>query len=194
MNIEVITGVIRHLLTLGGGILITKGLANESEITDAVGAIVVLIGVGWSIASKYKGGVKPPAANSLNLWLVGAMTGLVFGVGCAGGPSGQVSVSGNSQGDITGSGSIDISTNAAVGIEVTANPNTGVISGGITVSFNREPQPETVALLMQAGAIPTPSGKAPVLSWRLPAWDYRNASQSEALSAALREGATLRRL
>ena len=52
MSIDVITGIIRHLLTFGGGFLITKGVADSSTIDNGVGALITLIGVVWSIIHK----------------------------------------------------------------------------------------------------------------------------------------------
>jgi hypothetical protein len=52
MNKEQKLGVIRHVLTFAGGILLAKGLVDESLLTDMVASIMVLIGGVWSIASK----------------------------------------------------------------------------------------------------------------------------------------------
>lgn len=54
MNQEQKLGVIRHTLTFVGGILLTKGLVDESLLTDMVASIMVLIGGVWSIVSKSK--------------------------------------------------------------------------------------------------------------------------------------------
>jgi hypothetical protein len=52
MNMETILGVIRHILTFGGGFVVAKGWADEATITAAVGAAVTLIGAVWSVLSK----------------------------------------------------------------------------------------------------------------------------------------------
>ena len=49
---DVLTGIIRHLGTFGGGYLVTDGLATQDEVTAAVGALVTLVGFGWSVYSK----------------------------------------------------------------------------------------------------------------------------------------------
>lgn len=54
MNQEQKLGVIRHVLTFVGGILLAKGLVDESLLTDMVASIMVLIGGVWSIVSKAK--------------------------------------------------------------------------------------------------------------------------------------------
>jgi len=52
MNKEQKLGVIRHTLTFVGGILLAKGLVDESLLTDMVASITVLIGGVWSLLSK----------------------------------------------------------------------------------------------------------------------------------------------
>ena len=47
-----VTGVIRHILTFAGGIAVTKGWVDASTLSEIVGALATLIGVGWSIATK----------------------------------------------------------------------------------------------------------------------------------------------
>ena len=45
-------GVIRHVLTFVGGILLAKGLVDESLMTDIIASIMVLVGGAWSILEK----------------------------------------------------------------------------------------------------------------------------------------------
>lgn len=52
MNREAILGVIRHILTFAGGVMVTKGFATADEATAAVAALVTLIGVVWSVIDK----------------------------------------------------------------------------------------------------------------------------------------------
>ena len=54
MNKEILLGIIRHLLTASGGVLVTKGLSDPASVEGAVGALVTLIGFGWSILAKRK--------------------------------------------------------------------------------------------------------------------------------------------
>lgn len=49
---EQIFGLIRHGLTALGGALVAKGIIDEAGLTEAVGALVTLIGVVWSAADK----------------------------------------------------------------------------------------------------------------------------------------------
>jgi hypothetical protein len=44
-----LTSLIRHALTAAGGFLVAKGLASTEQVTEIVGALVTLIGVGWSL-------------------------------------------------------------------------------------------------------------------------------------------------
>lgn len=63
MNQDTILGIFRHVLTVSGGALITKGLASDSQVTDLVGAIITIIGVVWSIIEKKQRlGAPPPPA------------------------------------------------------------------------------------------------------------------------------------
>jgi len=52
MNKETVLGIVRHVLTFGGGFLITKEVADAGEVTELVGALAAVIGVVWSILSK----------------------------------------------------------------------------------------------------------------------------------------------
>jgi hypothetical protein len=53
MNKESILGVVRHLLTFSGGLLVTKGIGlDEQMMLEAVGSIITLIGIVWSVRQK----------------------------------------------------------------------------------------------------------------------------------------------
>jgi len=47
-------GIVRHSLTFIGGILITKGLIDESLFSELTGGILTLTGAIWSIINKKK--------------------------------------------------------------------------------------------------------------------------------------------
>jgi hypothetical protein len=49
---EQVLGIIRHVFTFVGGIVIAKGLIDESLYTELIGGVMTLIGSIWSIASK----------------------------------------------------------------------------------------------------------------------------------------------
>jgi hypothetical protein len=49
---EQILGIVRHGLTFIGGVLITKGLIDESTATEIIGGIITLTGTIWSIIEK----------------------------------------------------------------------------------------------------------------------------------------------
>jgi hypothetical protein len=57
MNRDMILGLIRHALTIGGGFLVAKGTIDAPGLDTAVGALVTIIGVAWSIFDK-----RTPAA------------------------------------------------------------------------------------------------------------------------------------
>jgi hypothetical protein len=52
MNKETILGVVRHVLTFAGGILIAKGFIEESVAQEVIGATMTLVGSIWSIIAK----------------------------------------------------------------------------------------------------------------------------------------------
>ena len=53
MNATVITSIVRHLLGIGSGWLLAKGIELDSGTVETVaGSIGSLLAVGWSIWSK----------------------------------------------------------------------------------------------------------------------------------------------
>lgn len=54
MKKEQVLGLVRHLLTIGGGIAVHKGIADETIVTEIVGGLITFIGVVWSIWSPDK--------------------------------------------------------------------------------------------------------------------------------------------
>jgi len=54
MNSAQIAGIIRHLLTTFGGVLVTKGVTDEATLSAIVGGIVAAFGLVWSYISKRK--------------------------------------------------------------------------------------------------------------------------------------------
>ena len=49
MNQDQVLGIVRHVLTALGGVLVAKGVIDEGMLTTIVGAVVTLAGTGWSI-------------------------------------------------------------------------------------------------------------------------------------------------
>jgi hypothetical protein len=54
MNLELFMGLVRHLLTFGGGFLVAQGVATQDEITTGVSAAAALFGVVWSVIMKWR--------------------------------------------------------------------------------------------------------------------------------------------
>lgn len=52
MSLDSILSVVRHILTFGGGFLVTNGTLGQSEMETAVGAIITLAGIAWGIFDK----------------------------------------------------------------------------------------------------------------------------------------------
>jgi hypothetical protein len=65
MIYQIVQSIIRHGLTSGGAILVTKGLASQSDTDAAVGALMVLIGFAHSIYNKWKLSQPQPAKPAL---------------------------------------------------------------------------------------------------------------------------------
>lgn len=49
---EQVLGIVRHTLTFVGGLLVMKGLVDETTVTEVIGGIVTLTGTIWSIIVK----------------------------------------------------------------------------------------------------------------------------------------------
>ncbi|MEI6165997.1 MAG: hypothetical protein WCS52_02275 [bacterium] len=49
---KVVLGLIRHMLTIGGGFFINQGVMDNNEQETAIAAIITLIGVAWSVLVK----------------------------------------------------------------------------------------------------------------------------------------------
>lgn len=49
---EQVLGIIRHALTFIGGIVVMKGITDETTVTEIVGGVVTLVGAIWSIVDK----------------------------------------------------------------------------------------------------------------------------------------------
>jgi hypothetical protein len=52
MKKEQVLGIVRHILTFAGGILVAKGIATDALSQELIGAVITLIGGIWSIVSK----------------------------------------------------------------------------------------------------------------------------------------------
>ena len=51
---EQVMGIIRHGLTFVGGILIMKGIIDESTSQEIIGSAISLVGLVWSVVDKNK--------------------------------------------------------------------------------------------------------------------------------------------
>jgi len=49
---EQVLGIVRHALTFVGGIVVMKGLADESIVTEITGGVMTLVGAIWSVITK----------------------------------------------------------------------------------------------------------------------------------------------
>ena len=55
MSSEIVGGIVRHLLTAVGGYFVATGTLDAGTAEMAVGALVTLAGIAWSIWSKARG-------------------------------------------------------------------------------------------------------------------------------------------
>ena len=51
---EQLLGIVRHTLTFIGGIVIARGLVDETLVTECIGGVLTLTGAIWSIIDKKK--------------------------------------------------------------------------------------------------------------------------------------------
>jgi len=82
---KIVLGLVRHLLTIGGGFFINQGVMDKSELETAIAAVITLIGVIWSVAVKMS--AKQPADSVqktafLPMVVLGCLM-LLFTSGCA---------------------------------------------------------------------------------------------------------------
>jgi hypothetical protein len=54
MNVEIITSLVRHLLTLAGGYFVSKGIVDHASSEAIIGGVVAAVGVAWSIVHNLK--------------------------------------------------------------------------------------------------------------------------------------------
>lgn len=59
---DVVLAIVRHLLTLGGGLLISKGIITATQEETIIGGLVALVGVIWSLVQKKNANAKLKAA------------------------------------------------------------------------------------------------------------------------------------
>jgi hypothetical protein len=56
---KTILGVVRHVLTAAGGGLVANGSLTSSDLEAVIGAVITLVGIGWSVYEKRS--AAPPA-------------------------------------------------------------------------------------------------------------------------------------
>ena len=54
MNKEQVMGIVRHVLTFVGGVIVAKGLTTDAAMLELTGAAMTAIGTIWSIVAKIK--------------------------------------------------------------------------------------------------------------------------------------------
>lgn len=54
MRKDQILSIVRHSLTFLGGIIVMKGLVDETMVTEIIGTITTLLGLVWGVIDKTK--------------------------------------------------------------------------------------------------------------------------------------------
>lgn len=54
MKKEQVLSILRHSLTFLGGLVVMKGIVDETTATEIVGGIVSLVGLIWGVVDKTK--------------------------------------------------------------------------------------------------------------------------------------------
>ena len=54
MKKEELLGIVRHVLTFVGGIIVTNGLVDQSAMAELSGAVLTIVGIVWSVMNKRK--------------------------------------------------------------------------------------------------------------------------------------------
>ena len=52
MNVAIVLGLVRHILTIAGGFLVSSGTLDQPDVETGVGAILTISGIAWSIFDK----------------------------------------------------------------------------------------------------------------------------------------------
>lgn len=51
---EKVLGIVRHVLTYGGGFLTAQGVASQGELETIIAGVIAIVGAVWSWLSKEK--------------------------------------------------------------------------------------------------------------------------------------------
>lgn len=54
MSKEQLLGILRHVLTFVGGVLVLQGWLDEGLVQETIGAVATLVGAVWSVLDKKK--------------------------------------------------------------------------------------------------------------------------------------------
>lgn len=52
MDKAIYLGLARHLLTFGGGVLVSKGMVDPGSLEQLIGAVITIGGIIWSALEK----------------------------------------------------------------------------------------------------------------------------------------------
>lgn len=52
MTKDRVLGIVRHVLTFGGGLLVAQGWADDATVQTIVAGVIALVGTVWSVVDK----------------------------------------------------------------------------------------------------------------------------------------------
>jgi hypothetical protein len=149
-----IQSLIRHGLTSGGALLISKGFASNADVEAAIGALMVIVGFGHSIWQKWQA-MNPPSTTTagvkIHILFLPLAAALALGCGCASTGPQQVTY----QAAGTTIVSVDAAMNEWGAYVATAHPGT---NAEIAVESAYEKYQSAMAVACDAGAAYSATG------------------------------------
>lgn len=62
MILQIVTGILRAILAAWGGKMVEQGLVSSDDLSQAIGAVLVVVTIGWSAWQKYRTHTVPGGA------------------------------------------------------------------------------------------------------------------------------------
>lgn len=190
MNKDQILGILRHVLTFVGGLIVAKGYADDGTITELIGGLLTVTGAVWSIIAK---GRTPKLPVALLAFLLLPSTFILL-TGCNTiKPHGNVDVTYAQDGTVTAGTGLDIGTNATVVGTGSYNTSTGQWTAGISIVFKDAATAAAAAAdLALYNLGPAPLVRSGGAEWRLDNYDADNRYHAHVVESALKFGATVK--
>lgn len=62
MNQAQLLSILRQVMLVGGGILVSRGWFDAATLNDLVGAVLIIVGAGWALYERRGAGIVATAA------------------------------------------------------------------------------------------------------------------------------------